>query len=120
MTRYLLSVYQPGTGERPPPEVLARISADLAEVHADLQAAGSWVFAAASPDPPTATVVRAADDDVLLTDGPFLEGKEYLGGLAVIEADDLDAALAGPAVLRRRRPCPSRCSPSCDDRADLP
>ena len=37
--------------------------------------------------------MRAEDDEVLLTDGPFLEGKEHLGGLAIVEADDLDAAL---------------------------
>lgn len=93
MTRYLLSVFQPGTGERPPTEVLERISASLAEIHVDLQAAGSWVFAGGLAGPATATVVRATDDEMLLTDGPFLEGKEYLGGLAVIEAEDLDAAL---------------------------
>jgi hypothetical protein len=93
MTRYLLSVYQPGEGERPPPDVLARIEAELAEIHADLRAAGSWVFAGGLAGPATATVVRATDDELLLTDGPFLEGKEYLGGLAVIEADDLDVAL---------------------------
>ena len=94
MTRYLLSVYQPGAGERPPPEVLERINADLDALHADLRAAGSWVFAGGLAGPSTATVVRAEDDEVLLTDGPFLEAKEHLGGLAIIEADDLDAALA--------------------------
>ena len=93
MTHYLLSVYQPGAGERPPPEVLERINADLSRIHADLQAAGSWVFAGGLAGPSTATVVRAEDDEVLLTDGPFLEGKEYLGGLAIIDVDDLDAAL---------------------------
>jgi hypothetical protein len=93
MTRYLLSVYQPSTGERPPPEVLARIDADLAAVHADLRAAGSWVFAGGLAGPSTATVVRADADEVLLTDGPFLEGKEHLGGLAIVEAEDLDEAL---------------------------
>jgi hypothetical protein len=93
MTRYLLSVYQPGAAQRPPAEVLERIDADLAEIHADLRAAGSWVFAGGLAGPATATIVRVTDDEVLLTDGPFLEGKEYLGGLAVIEADDLDAAL---------------------------
>jgi hypothetical protein len=94
MTRYLLSVYQPGTGERPPAEVLERISADLDAIHEDLRAAGSWVFAGGLAGPSTATVVHAKDDEVLLTDGPYLEGKEYLGGFAIIEADDLDAALA--------------------------
>jgi hypothetical protein len=93
MTRYLLSVYQPGAGERPPPEVLERIDANLEQIHTDLRATGSWVFAGGLTGPDTATVVRAEDDDVLLTDGPFLEGKEYLGGIAIIDVDDLDAAL---------------------------
>jgi hypothetical protein len=38
-------------------------------------------------------VLRAKDDDVLLTDGPFTEGKEHLGGFTVLKAEDLDAAL---------------------------
>ena len=101
MTRYLLSVYQPSTGERPPPEVLARIEADLAEVHADLQAKGSWVCAGGLAGPSTATVVRAEDDDVLLTDGPFLESKEFLAGFYVIEAADLDEALEIAAAASR-------------------
>ena len=94
MTRYLLSVYQPGTGERPPREVLDRIRTDLERVHEDLRAAGSWVFAGGLAGPSTATVVTTDGDEVLLTDGPFLEGKEYLGGLAIVEDEDLDAALA--------------------------
>jgi len=93
MTRYLLSVYQPSTEERPHAEVLQHIDTDLAEIHADLRAAGSWVFAGGLAGPATATVVRAEDDEVLLTDGPFLEGKEHLGGLAIVEAEDLDEAL---------------------------
>jgi hypothetical protein len=41
----------------------------------------------------TATTVRVRDGEVLLTDGPFIDAKEHLGGFIVIEADDLDAAL---------------------------
>ena len=45
----------------------------------------------------SATVVRAQDGDVITTDGPFAETKEQLGGFWIIEAADLDAALAWAA-----------------------
>ena len=51
---------------------------------------GAWVFAAGLHPPHTATVIR----DGVLTDGPFTEGKEHVGGFTLIEAPDLDAALA--------------------------
>ncbi|MFD2352097.1 YciI family protein [Nonomuraea ferruginea] len=51
------------------------------------------MFAAALHPPSTATVLRAKDGDVLMTDGPYTEGKEHLGGFTVIQAPDLDAAL---------------------------
>lgn len=111
MTRYLLSVYQPGTGERPPQDVLDRIGADLTEIHDDLRTAGSWVFAGGLAGPSTATVVQADGDEVLLTDGPFLEGKEYLGGLAIIEAEDLDAALAWARRFARATTLPIEVQP---------
>ena len=59
-----------------------------------LMASGSWVFAGGLMPPSTATVVDATGSDVLVTDGPFAESKEQLGGFWVIEAPDLDAALA--------------------------
>jgi hypothetical protein len=93
MTRYLLSVYQPD-GPVPEPDVLARISTDLAALNAEMRAAGAWVFAGGLHAPDTSTVVRVKDGDVLLTDGPYIEGKEHLGGFTVVEAPDLDAALA--------------------------
>ena len=92
MAQYLLSVYQPD-GPVPGPEILARISADLDDLNADLKAAGAWVFAGGLHPPSTATVLRLADDDVLTTDGPYAEGKEHLGGFTIIDAPDLDAAL---------------------------
>jgi hypothetical protein len=92
MQQYLFSIYQPD-GERPPPEFLEPIERQLDALNADLKAAGAWVFAAGLHDPSTATVLRATDDEVLMTDGPYLEGKEHLGGFSIIEAEDLDAAL---------------------------
>jgi hypothetical protein len=92
MKLYMLSIFQPDGGP-PPPEVLDPIMADLEAVNAELRAAGAWVFAGGLFPPSTATVLRLKDGDVLMTDGPFAEGKEHLGGFTVIQAPDLDAAL---------------------------
>ncbi|GII97301.1 YciI family protein [Sinosporangium siamense] len=92
MKQYLLSIYQP-VGDPPPPEVLEPIMRNLGKLNEEMRASGAWVFAAPLHDPSTATVVRAKEGDVLMTDGPYIEGKEYLGGFTVIQAPDLDAAL---------------------------
>jgi hypothetical protein len=92
MTQYLLSVYQP-EGELSPPEVLEKIKRDVDALDDELKAAGAWVFAGGLHPPSTATVVRAEGDAILMTDGPFAEGKEHIGGFTIIEAPDLDAAL---------------------------
>lgn len=92
MKRYLLSIYQPD-GDPPPPEVLDLIMRNLAVVNDEMRAAGAWVFGAGLNPPDTATVLRAKEGDVLLTDGPYVEGKEHIGGFTVLQAEDLDAAL---------------------------
>jgi hypothetical protein len=93
MTRYLISVYQP-VGEPPSAEYLAPIVADITKVNEDMRDAGVWVFGAGLHPTASATVVRAGDGGrPLLTDGPFLEAKEHLGGFCIIEVPDLDAAL---------------------------
>jgi hypothetical protein len=92
MKQYLLSIYQPD-GDPPPPEVLDPIMRDLEAVNAELRAAGAWVFAGGLHPPSTATVVQVKGDEVLMTDGPYSEGKEHIGGFTVIQAPDLDAAL---------------------------
>jgi len=92
MTQYLLSIYQPDGGP-PPPEVLDEVMRDLAVLNEEIKAAGSWVFTGGLHPPSTATVVRVSDGDVLITDGPYAEGKEHVGGFWIITAPDLDAAL---------------------------
>src|SRR5579859_7497693 len=92
MTQYLMSMYQPD-GVVPPPEVLGPIMQKIDAFNADLKAAGAWIFANGLTDPASATVVRRDEGDLLVTDGPYLEGKEHLGGFEIIEAPDLDAAL---------------------------
>lgn len=89
MSRYLLSIYQPD-GASPAPEVMEQVGAELHRLNEDLKAAGSWVFTGGLHAPGTATVVRA---NGMTTDGPYLEGKEHVGGFWVIGATDLDAAL---------------------------
>ncbi|WP_327365699.1 YciI family protein [Streptomyces sp. NBC_01217] len=93
MRHYLLSVVTPSGGEPPSPEALERIMRNVEGFHQELQRARAWVFAGGLSSPATATVVRAEDGDTLLTDGPYIEGKEYLGGLCIIKAPDQDAAL---------------------------
>jgi hypothetical protein len=92
MQHYLLSVYQPD-GDPPPPAVLTKVMREVDALNAELKAAGAWVFTAGLHPPSTATVVRLQGADVLITDGPFAEGKEHIGGFIVIQAPDLDAAL---------------------------
>lgn len=59
-----------------------------------LQAEGHWVFAGGLGEPATATVIDNRGAEPLFTDGPFVESKEYLVGFWIIEAPDLDVALA--------------------------
>lgn len=92
MTKYLLNVYQP-VGDPPPPEELAGIMKNVAAWREEVRKAGAWVFSGGLHAPSTATVLRVQDGEVLMTDGPFAEGKEYIGGLTIIDVADLDAAL---------------------------
>lgn len=91
MEQYLLSIYQPEG--RPDPERLAEVMTDLDALNQEMRAAGAWVFAGGLHPPASATVLRATDDEILVTDGPFIETREFLGGFTVIQAEDLDAAL---------------------------
>lgn len=91
--KYLLSIYQPGAAPAPP-EVLERVMVHVNALNAEMKAAGVWVFDGGLHPPSTATVVRVRDGEALLTDGPFAEAKEQIGGVCVITAPDLDAALS--------------------------
>ncbi len=93
MTRYLLTIYQPD-GEPPGPETMDQVAKDLHALNTDLRVAGSWVFTGGLHAPSSSTVVRSQDGDRIVTDGPYVEGKEHVGGFWIIDAPDLDAALA--------------------------
>jgi hypothetical protein len=117
VTRYLLSVYQPD-GPVPEPEVLDKVMADLEALNAEMRAAGAWVFAAGLHPPSTATVVRSRDGEVLMTDGPYTEGKEHIGGFTIVDAPDLDAALAWAARLAEATTLPIEVRPFRGDPGD--
>ena len=114
MKQYLLSLQQP-VGDPPPPEVLATIGQELGAFNADLQAAGSWVFAGALHGPDDATVVKVKDGDALITDGPYAEGKEHIGGISIIAVEDLDAALAWAKRLSEITTLPVEVRPFLGD-----
>ncbi len=114
MKRYLLSVYQPD-GDPPPPAVLDSIMRDVHAVQREMKAAGAWVFTAGLHAADVSTVVRVKDGEPLITDGPFAEGKEHIGGFTIIEAPDLDAALAWARKLAQATTLPIEVRPVRED-----
>ena len=104
MKLYLISMYQPGDGTPAPPEILEPVMREMYAIKQELEAEGSWVFAGGLHPPSTATVLKATEDDVFLTDGPFVEGKEHLGGFTILKAPDLDAALTWGLRYARAAP----------------
>jgi len=87
--QYLVSVIHDDRHNSGTPDEMAAITA----FNHRIQAAGHWVFAGGLGSPSTATVIDNRGEEALLTDGPFLESKEYLAGFWIVEAPDLDVAL---------------------------
>ena len=100
MTQYLLSIYQP---DGPPPADLDldAIMRDVYALQDEMKRAGAWVFSAGLHPASSATVVKVQDGEAMLTDGPYTEGKEHIGGFTIIKAADLDAALEWGRKLAR-------------------
>ena len=115
MTQYLLSVHMVEGSEEPAPDVLEKMYRDVDAVNDEIKAAGAWVFAGGLHPANTATVVRVEDGEVLTTDGPFAETKEQLGGFWVIEAPDLDGALAWAAKATKACQAPVEVRPFQED-----
>lgn len=94
MAQYLLSVWHDDQFDLDvnSPEA-QRMFAQVGAFNEELTAAGAWVFAGGLETSASATVVRSTDGGVSMTDGPYAETKEQMGGFWVIEAADLDAAL---------------------------
>lgn len=98
MSQYLLSTYAvegevPGAPQTP--DEMRSFTARVMALEAEMDAKRAFVFGGALHGPEAATVVRPrAGDGVIMTDGPFVESKEQIGGFYIIEAGDLDEALA--------------------------
>jgi hypothetical protein len=95
MTQYMLGVHHPSVeslseyGEDEMQEMFKAVDA----FNNEIQASGKWVFGGGLELPETATVVRNQGGNLTLTDGPYIETKEFLGGFWVLELADLDEAL---------------------------
>ena len=94
MKQYLLSVHMVEGAPTPSDEEMQTAFAQVDRVNAELQSAGAWVFGGGLLPPDSATVVRVQSGTTTMTDGPFAETKEQLGGFWVIRCPDLDQALA--------------------------
>jgi hypothetical protein len=93
MKQYLLSVHYVEGAEPPSPEQMNDMFRDVETFNQKLRDTGNWVFACGLHEPSSSTVVQVRDGEFLMTDGPFAEAKEHLGGFWVVKAPDLDAAL---------------------------
>jgi hypothetical protein len=97
MSQYLLSTYAvEGEAPRAPttPEEMGAFMERVAALEAEMDASGTFVFGGALQGPDAATVVRPSEADLVMTDGPFVEAKEHVAGFYIINAEDLDEALA--------------------------
>jgi hypothetical protein len=93
MAQYLMSVWTREGDPTPSQEEMQQMYADVGAFNEEVKAAGSWVFAGGLHPASTATVVDGRGGEPVLTDGPFAESKEHLGGFWVVDVPDLDAAL---------------------------
>jgi len=95
--RYALLIVDPESAQpsssSPDPEVAAQVTKEYSDYTQTLKDRGAYLGGEALQPNPTATTVRIKDGDTIITDGPFIEAKEALGGFYLIEARDLDEAL---------------------------
>ena len=97
MTQYLLATYdvEGEVGGAPAtPEEMQSFMRRVIALEAEMEASGTFVFGGALHGPDAATVLRPNRGDVVMTDGPFTESKEHIAGFYIVNAADLDAALA--------------------------
>jgi hypothetical protein len=116
MPRYLLSVHSV-EGEARDPMTDEEMQQSWRQVHIleeEMRSAGAWVFSGRLHEADTATVVRVSDGEVVTTDGPFVESKEHLGGFYIIQAADLDAALAWASKVTTAIKVPIEVRPFAD------
>jgi len=111
MKQYLLSVCYPAGSSPPPHAVLNKIMSDVVALRTEMQSAGVWVFSGGLHASGSATVLRHQNGDLVLTDGPFIESKEQIGGITILRVPDLDAALLWARKLARATTTPIEVRP---------
>ena len=111
MKQYLLSVCYPAGSSQPAPAVLTRIMNDVKAVRDEMQSANVWVFSGGLHAADSATVLRHHNGEVVLTDGPFIESKEQIGGITIVRVPDLDAALMWARKLAQATTTPIEVRP---------
>jgi hypothetical protein len=93
MRQYMLSVIHGDDDAVPPGTDFGEVVAAVDRFNAALEEAKVLVFAGGLQPASSATVVDGTAEETVVTDGPYLESREYLGGFWVIAAEDLDGAL---------------------------
>ena len=95
MTQYMLAVHTADAGPREPmtDEEIRQGFEQVAALEQEMNGVGALVFSGRLTEPGLATVVRSKGGKVRMTDGPFAESKEIIGGFYIVEADSHDAAL---------------------------
>ena len=111
MAKYLLSVCYPANASQPAPAALHRIMGDVMDLQSEMKSAGVWVFSGGLGAASSATVLRHQGGDIMLTDGPFVESKEQIGGITILQVPDLDAALLWARKLARATTTPIEVRP---------
>jgi hypothetical protein len=114
MQQYMLTVHSVEGSAAPSAEARQKVYRDVDVFNSELRSTGSWVFGGGLHPANTATVVQVRDGEVLMTDGPFAEGKEHVGGFWVIAAPDLDTALEWAAKATRACAAPVEVRPFQD------
>lgn len=97
MNQYLLATHaiQGGVTAAPPTaEEMQSFMGRVIALESEMDEAGTFVFGGALHGPDAATVLTPTNDEVVMTDGPFVEAKEHIAGFYIINAEDLDEALA--------------------------
>ena len=111
MKQYMLSVTMVDGAPPRPIDETQRAFEQVDALNEELQAAGIWVFAGGLQPAHIATVVQEEGNEIVVTDGPFAESKEHIGGFWIIEVDDLDAALAWATKATRACGAPVEVRP---------
>ena len=119
MGQYMLSVHSVEGEVRDPmtDEEMRQSYQQLGILEEEMKSVGAWVFSGRLHEPDTATVVRLSGGEVVTTDGPFVESREHLGGLYIIQAADLDAALTWASKVTAAIKVPIELRPFAETKA---